>query len=282
MAMNGVELITSEWEAAFQQLLSSAKRELLLVSPFVGQEPLHYLGRALSRVNPPPRVCLLLNAAPENLLSGSVDARALRALISTHPHIHTAHLGNLHAKAYVQDSEVALVTSANFTTGGWRRNRELGVRIQDAALVDQIRSHILSLFGVATKLNVDDWDVLSEVVSSSVSPRPPSPRETHVISSRLQEARLRQIAPTGRVSENQVFAKTILFLLEHHGPLTTEELHPLVQELHPELCDDRVDRVIRGVHFGKRWKHMVRNAQQYLKRRGRIAYDRATRKWHLV
>ncbi len=191
-------------------------------------------------------------------------------------------LGNLHAKAYVQDSEVALITSANFTTGGWRRNRELGVRIQDTALVVQIRAYIFSLLRVATELRVNDWEALSKVAPSSAGPRPPSPHEIHLINSRLQEARLRQIASTGRVSENRIFAETILFLLEHHGPLTTEELHPLVQELHPELCDDRVERIIRGIRFGKRWKHMVRNAQQYLKRRGYITYDATTRKWRLA
>ncbi|MCX7838180.1 MAG: hypothetical protein N2559_01805, partial [Anaerolineae bacterium] len=39
-------------------------------------------------------------------------------------------------------------------------------------------------------------------------------------------------------------------------------------------------QVINGVHFGKRWKHMVRNAQQSLKKRGVINYD--GRRWFLT
>ena len=62
--------------------------------------------------------------------------------------------------------------------------------------------------------------------------------------------------------------------------MRTEELHPLVQLLHPDLCDDSVDRVIDGEHFGKKWKHYVRNAQQYLKRNGEIQFDGS--RWHLV
>lgn len=58
------------------------------------------------------------------------------------------------------------------------------------------------------------------------------------------------------------------------------ELHPLIQRLQPDLCDDSIDRVIEGVHFGKKWKHHVRSAQQFLKRQGRIRYDGA--RWHLV
>jgi hypothetical protein len=38
------------------------------------------------------------------------------------------------------------------------------------------------------------------------------------------------------------------------------------QEIHPDLCDDDVDRVIHGVRFGRKWKHAVRTAQQQLKR----------------
>jgi hypothetical protein len=44
----------------------------------------------------------------------------------------------------------------------------------------------------------------------------------------------------------------------------------MVQALHPDLCDDLVDRVIDGQHFGKKWKHAVRTAQQHLKRQGQI------------
>jgi hypothetical protein len=39
------------------------------------------------------------------------------------------------------------------------------------------------------------------------------------------------------------------------------------------LCDDEVDRVIDGRHFGKKWKHAVRTAQQHLRRKGLIALE---------
>lgn len=60
----------------------------------------------------------------------------------------------------------------------------------------------------------------------------------------------------------------------------THEIHPLVEGIHPDLCDNSVDRVINGVHFGKRWKHMVRNAQQSLKAQGLIEID--NRNWRLA
>jgi hypothetical protein len=69
-----------------------------------------------------------------------------------------------------------------------------------------------------------------------------------------------------------VFARTIEYLLRAHGPLTTIQIHPMVASIHPDLCDDAVDRVIDGKRFGKKWKHAVRTAQQYLKKQGRIKY----------
>ena len=69
-----------------------------------------------------------------------------------------------------------------------------------------------------------------------------------------------------------MFCDTILYLLQR-GPLATRDLHPLIQSIHPELCDDSIDRVIAGVHFGKRWKHYVRSAQHALKRRGAVLLD---------
>jgi hypothetical protein len=46
------------------------------------------------------------------------------------------------------------------------------------------------------------------------------------------------------------------------------------------MCDDSIDRVIDGVHFGKKWKHMVRNTQQFLKSRREIELREGL--WRLV
>jgi hypothetical protein len=67
-----------------------------------------------------------------------------------------------------------------------------------------------------------------------------------------------------------VFAKTIFYLLGKHGPMLTEQLYSKIESIHPDLCDNSVDRVIDGKSFGKKWKHAVRTAQQQLKRRGLI------------
>jgi len=94
------------------------------------------------------------------------------------------------------------------------------------------------------------------------------------------EDNLIRIRVEGR-SVNAIFSRTLLYLLSS-SPMTTIQLNMLVQQINPDLCDDTLDRVIDGVHYGKKWKHQVRGAQVSLARQGRIAYDKATRLWQIT
>ena len=66
-------------------------------------------------------------------------------------------------------------------------------------------------------------------------------------------------------------------LLKRYGPLPTEQMHPKIEVIHPDLCDNNIDRVIDGKHFGKKWKHAIRTAQQHLKKTGEI--ELVNRRW---
>jgi hypothetical protein len=79
-------------------------------------------------------------------------------------------------------------------------------------------------------------------------------------------------AQVGTRSAHGLYAEAILYALSQ-GPLPTEQLHPKVQNMLPDLCDDEIELIINGQRFGKSWKHAVRNSQQYLKRSGQIAFD---------
>src|SRR5690606_30313292 len=82
---------------------------------------------------------------------------------------------------------------------------------------------------------------------------------------------LLRVRAAGRTA-HAIFAATIVHLLRT-GAMTTVELHRAIRRIHPDLCDDSVDRVINGQHFGKKWKHGVRTAQVTLRRRGEIRLE---------
>ncbi|GAB4185121.1 MAG: hypothetical protein OHK0057_01460 [Thermoflexibacter sp.] len=65
-----------------------------------------------------------------------------------------------------------------------------------------------------------------------------------------------------------VFEKTIVYLLQRNIALLTVDINNLIAEVHPDLCDNEVDRVIDGVHDGKKWKHAVRTTLQNGKKKG--------------
>lgn len=90
---------------------------------------------------------------------------------------------------------------------------------------------------------------------------------------------LNQLRGQSGQTTNSVFGDTIRMALRG-GSKTTRDIHSIVQTIHPDMCDDSIDRVIAGVHFGKRWKHMIRNAQQHLKRQGEI--ELVGGKWRLT
>ena len=77
-----------------------------------------------------------------------------------------------------------------------------------------------------------------------------------------------------------VFADTIVYLLRRHGSLPTVAMHPLIERIHPDLCDNSVDRVIDGKRFGKKWKHAVRTAQQQLRKKGLV--ELVNGRWQLT
>lgn len=52
---------------------------------------------------------------------------------------------NFHAKCLLVDSREALITSANFTSAGQRKNVEVGVRVKAPILVKRLRTYFLSL-----------------------------------------------------------------------------------------------------------------------------------------
>ena len=63
--------------------------------------------------------------------------------------------------------------------------------------------------------------------------------------------------------------------------MTTEELYDFVSGQYSELCQSSHPCVHNGVDYGQpEWKHLLRNAQQILKRQGRI--ELSNQVWKLL
>lgn len=273
-----MKLIVSPWKSTFEEFAQSITRSALIVTPYVTVEPLRQMSRNL-QPRKSPKIGILTDLAVESMVQGSTSPQALADFCNTIPSTEVRHLPGLHAKVYVADEREAIITSANFTRGGLVTNYEYGIQISDPSVVRQIvddlegyaslgaevsLSELTQFADIATKLKHQHSQVLS---SARRNLRDAFEEQVSAAQETLLELRAKSSQ-----SANAIFSRTILYLLKR-GPLSTRQLHPLIQKIHPDLCDDSIDRVIQGVHFGKRWKHLVRNAQQSLKQQALIHFN---------
>jgi len=140
-----VELVGSPWANRFYDLLTLTEKELVLVSPFIGRQPVRRVRRIVAGGGSTQqiRVRVLTNLTVGSMVSGSLDVAALLEFVETVPNTTITHLPSLHAKVYIVDERFAVVTSANLTGGGLAGNREYGVLIRDPGLVSDVRADFM-------------------------------------------------------------------------------------------------------------------------------------------
>ena len=278
--------ILSPWHNAFEGFARSIRKEAVIVAPFITEQPLRRLASLLDDAGGRPQISLLTNLSVDSLLQGSIDGGAIADFCRATPATTVRHLPGLHAKAYVADEHTAIITSGNLTAGSIYRNYEYGIRIDEPALVRRIAADLRAYGGLGAEVSVAELDNLADVAESlrgkyadAIGSAGAGVRREFERQMETTREALRQLRAKPGESANAIFARTILYVLSN-GPLATEDIHPMVQNIHPDLCDDGIDRVINGVHFGVRWKHLVRRAQQHLRDSGRI--ERVDGKWGLV
>lgn len=280
-------LIRSPWSETFHSLVTLVQNDLLLVSPFVKSHPTNQIVSDFSRrcIQDQVRVTILTNLRPESVLNGSLDLDALVFLGKSAPLLQVIHIPSLHAKVYVADEQMAIVTSANLTTPGVSGNLEYGVAFTDPQFVRQVRHDFENYALLGATISSDDIEALLHETQELGALFKKAQQSIQSLARRtfqekLEETHTQLLKHCAKGKTTQaILCNTILFLLSK-GPLRTVDLQPLVQHLQPDLCDDTIDRVIDGVHFGKKWKHHVRSAQQFLKRTGQIFYSGDL--WHLA
>ena len=277
--------ISSPWAETFESFARSIRNRAIVVAPFITEQPLQWFASLLD-ANNLPEISLLTNLREESLLQGSVDSKAIAQFCREIPTATVRHLPGLHAKAYVADEHTAIITSGNFTNGSLYRNYEYGIRVDDTEIVRKIVSDLREYSNLGAAVSFEDLDHLAKVTetlrnkySEALNSVQPDIKQEFERELEMTRESILQLRGKPGETTNSIFMRTILYLLRD-GPMATAELHSHIQNIHPDLCDDNIDRVINGIHHGKRWKHLVRAAQKHLKDREMI--DNSNRKWHLI
>jgi hypothetical protein len=179
-------------------------------------------------------------------------------------------LSKLHAKVYIIDETVAVITSANLTYGGLKSNFEYGVLINDKTTIKTVKQDVLDYAALGL---VYDKEFLTKIYEESqkiekIQGKPDKQRNDSELKLLLEQQQKIDTILESRYEDKEtrhsIFAKTIKFLLGKHKQLTTPELYSLVQDIHPEMCDDTV----KYSNGEKKWKIEVRQARHFLKKQG--------------
>ncbi len=286
-ASAALRTLHGRWDAEFAELIGGARFRLVLCAPFISSgavETVLASRRGAPALRNPPTI--LTNLNPDALSRGATDPQAIQRLCLGLGGQGIVHLPSLHAKVYIADSSRSVVTSGNLTEGGLRRNHEYGVLIDDASSVPNIERDILSLASLGSEISALELGHFSLLASEARAAAKAAE------SSASAKARSRLKAALSKAGDelirtrlrggpiHRVFAQTIRHLLMVHGPMSTVQIHATIQAIHPDLCDDTIDRVIDGQRFGKKWKHAVRTSQQQLKKAGEIELVEGV--WRLV
>lgn len=282
-----VTVVVGDWQRTFENVIACASQQVTLCAPYITEHGADLVRSVRAKTKGCElRVLVLTDLSPLAICAGATDPASVASLRAFFPASRSVHLPRLHAKVYTADRARAIVTSGNLTYGGLVCNHECGLLVDDPVAAAQIDDEVAAYAGLGAEV---DTATLNEMCSLAVDARAAYKSQ---VASASQESTRRLRAVLESASDtlvrarlaggpiHTVFAKTIEFLLRRHGPLSTEAMHPMIQQIHPDLCDDTVDRVIDGKRFGKKWKHAARTAQQQLKKRGTIA--RMNGLWVLV
>jgi hypothetical protein len=231
-------------------------------------------------------ITFVTDLSPANVCQRSTDPHALRHLRDCIRNTSIRHLPGVHAKVYVADGSVAIVGSANLTGGGLYRNFEYGLELRASPITARIQRDVLDYGALGADVPPDQLDMYCEAADElhslfdeqRRSIRREIRRRFEQSLHHAEDSLLRLRLAGGPI--HTVFARTIEYLLRSHGPMATDRMHPMIKAIHPDLCDDSVDRIIDGKRFGKKWKHAVRTAQQQLKKRGAVCYEHGL--WRLA
>lgn len=115
-----VRLVDGGWWEELETALGCGASTVRIASPFIKHGAVEGL---LSEASPSLRILTRFNL--DHFREGVSDISALRRLVKLGAQVRGVR--RLHAKLYLFDADHAVITSANMTEGGLRKNHELGV-----------------------------------------------------------------------------------------------------------------------------------------------------------
>lgn len=158
-----IRTIQNDWLNIFRIELSGITT-VRIVSPFVKENMIDHLIKE-------SRGCKIQFITRYNLndfRSGASSLKALKKLVDCGAEIRG--IKGLHSKLYLFDFKSVIITSANFTSGGFFNNKEFGVVTDDQSVINQAQIYFNDLWKIDTEFlnsnRIDEWS--SKIQNSKI------------------------------------------------------------------------------------------------------------------
>lgn len=231
-------------------IILATQKNLLVATPYIKLSEAEWIINLIMGNRPSlagVQATVLTDIRSNSVLDGSLDVEALLAL-STRCFARVVTLPRLHAKVYVADSRLALVTSANLTPSGLDGNIEYGICIDIPEYVAGVRADFEAYSRVGNALAPS---VLSHLTSVAREVRKSYRAVQSTAQRSLKQEFNRELRKADRVfleaqvgsrTASSLFSEAILYILSA-SPMAIRKLHPQVQRLLPDLCNDEVELI---------------------------------------
>lgn len=144
--------------------LSSARHEVFLVAPYISDS---ILRECLSVTPASVQTRVITALRLDSYLSGALELRALRGALDT-TDTSAYSVARLHAKAVVVDAHYCFIGSNNLTHGGWYRNAELGIALDQREAIGGVKQSLNAWLNSESSFRIEP-SMLDELLSI---PRP--------------------------------------------------------------------------------------------------------------
>ena len=163
-----IEIITNPFYETFMELCTKSQQSIRLCAPYIKSD---VVADILASKQDGVPIDMITKVNLRDYHSKVSDLEALRFTLLGGGRVYNC--SNLHAKAYIFDDKLCVISSANLTIFGLRRNAECGVLTDNARVVNEVLTFYNGV------VNRDDVGRISEQnieeISDLLSRIPPAP-----------------------------------------------------------------------------------------------------------
>jgi len=168
MAIDSNEIHLEDWNNRFLKLIKAAN-EIWIISPFIS----HIAIDTLQHRSKHGDVRLITRYDLGNFAKGVSDLKTIKTLARQGVQIRGI-LG-LHSKIYLFDKKTAVITSANFTSGGLINNLECGIITQAKSDISQLTTYFDTLWNYGEKdltiKKIAEWEAKIKKNKAKIVPQ---------------------------------------------------------------------------------------------------------------